>query len=190
MSSRVTEMPRPAPGPLHGRSGGGDRSVWALAGAALATAAAWAIFSRMPAMPVRVGPIVTDTMVPLGYQLSVFPAFGAFVGTLALDVARRSERATWPTRAMLLALTGSLAAARLTGTLPLSGHALFLFGVLAYELTPPARRDAHVSLALVIPALLVVGWCKLVVWGDPLWFGVSTVLGVLIGVALARIARS
>jgi len=187
MSSRVTEMPRPAPAPLRGR---GDRGVWALAGAALATAVAWAIFSRVPAMPVRVGPIVTDTMVPLGYQLSVFPAFGAFVGALTLDVARGSERGTWLPRAMLLALTGSLAAARLSGALPLSGHALFLFGVLAYELAPPAGRDAHVSLALVIPALLVVGWCKLVVWGDPLWFGASTVLGVVIGAALARVARS
>jgi len=166
------------------------RSAAALAGAAIATLAAWAVFARMPAMPVRVGPIVTDTMVPLGYQLSVFPAFGAFVGALALDVARGIDRPTWLPRAMLLASTGSLAAARLTGTLPLSGHALFLFGVLAYELAPPSGRDSHVSLALVIPALLVVGWCKLVVWGDPLWLGASAVLGALIGVALARIARS
>jgi hypothetical protein len=166
------------------------RSAAALGGAAFATVAAWAVFAQMPAIPVRVGPIVTDTMVPLGYQLSVFPAFGAFVAALALDVARGSERATWLPRAMLLVSTGSLAAARLTGTLPLSGHALFLFAMLAYELAPPAGRDSHVSLALVIPALLVVGWCKLVVWGDPLWFGASTVLGVLIGAALARVARS
>jgi hypothetical protein len=166
------------------------RSGAALAGAALTTVTAWAVFARMPAIPVRVGPIVTDTMVPLGYQLSVFPAFGAFVGALALDLFRGNERPTWLPRAMLLASTGSLAAARLTGTLPLSGHALFLFAMLAYELARPAGRDSHVSLALVIPALLVVGWCKLVVWGDPLWFGVSTVLGVLIGAALARIARS
>jgi hypothetical protein len=184
--TRVTEMPRTA----HGPAGRSIRGGWALLGAALATGAACLVFARMPAMPVRVGHVVMDTTVPLGYQLSVFPAFGAFLGALALDAARGDERRTWLPRALLLASTGLLATARLTGALPLSGHGLFLFAALAYELTPPAGRDAHVSLALVIPGLLVVGWCKLVVWGDPFWFGASAALGVLVGVALARIARA
>lgn len=192
MTSRVTEMPagphqhwRPLFGSLRGAT--------ALLGAAFATAAAWAAFAQMPPMPVRVGHVILETTVPLGYQLSVFPAFGAFLAALALDVARGDDRRTWVPRALLLASTGLLATARLMGALPLSGHGLFLFAALAYELAPPPGRDAqdaHVSLSLAIPGLLVVGWCKLVVWGDPLWFGVSAVLGTLIGVALARVARA
>jgi hypothetical protein len=189
MSSRVTEMPAGAHGPL----GHATRGASALVGAAFATAAAWAAFSRMPAMPVRVGHVVLETTVPLGYQLSVFPAFGAFLAVLALDVARGDDRRTWLPRALLLASTGLLATARLLGALPLSGHGIFLFAALAYELAPPPSRDAqdsHVSMALAIPGLLVVGWCKLVVWGDPVWLGASAALGAVIGLALARIARA
>jgi hypothetical protein len=134
--------------------------------------------------------VVSTATVPLGYQLSVFPAFGAFVGALALDAARGDERRTWLPRAVLLATTGLLSVARVAGALPLSGHALFLFAALAYEVAPPADRDSPLSLAMIIPALLVVGWCKLVVWGDPLWFGVSAVLGSLLGAVLARLARA
>jgi hypothetical protein len=90
----------------------------------------------------------------------------------------------------LVAATGLLSVARVAGTLPLSGHALFLFAVLGYELAPPTDRDAPLSLALVIPSLLVVGWCKLVVWGDPLWFSASAVLGTALGAVLARLARA
>jgi hypothetical protein len=133
---------------------------------------------------------VRDATVPLDYQLSVFPAFGAFLGALVLDIARGDDRRTWLPRALLVASTGVLAVARLAGALPLSGHALFLFALLGYELAPPADRDAHLSLGLVIPALLVVGWCKLVVWGDPLWFAASTAMGLAIGAALARLARA
>ncbi len=160
------------------------------AAALLAAAAAWIVFARLAPMHVLVGRTLTEATVPLGYQLSVFPAFGAFAGALALDVVRGAERRTWVARGALLATIGTLAIARLAGALPLSGHALFLFGVLAYELAPPSDRDAHVSLALVLPALLVVGWCKLVVWGDPLWFGASAVLGAALGALLARLARA
>jgi hypothetical protein len=161
-----------------------------LAFAVLAGLVAWAVFARLPPMVVRIGFSASAATVPLGYQLSVFPAFGAFSGALALDVARAEDRRTWLPRAALLASTGLLAVARVAGTLPLSGHALFLFAVLGHELAPPTDRDAPVSLALVIPALLVVGWCKLVVWGDPLWFGVSAALGTALGVVLARVARA
>jgi hypothetical protein len=146
--------------------------------AVLAGLLAWAVFSRLPPMVVRVGFAASGATVPLGYQLSVFPVFGAFCGALALDLVRGDDRRTWLPRAALVATTGLLSVARVAGTLPLSGHALFLFAVLGYEL------------ALVIPSLLVVGWCKLVVWGDPLWFGASAVLGTALGAVLARIARA
>jgi hypothetical protein len=181
VSTRVTEMPRAPPVP---------RLARVLASAALAALLAWTLFARLPPMVVRVGFAASGRTVPLGYQLSVFPAFGAFCGALALDVVRAVDRRTWLPRAALVAATGLLSVARVAGTLPLSGHALFLFAVLGYELAPPTERDAPVSLALVIPSLLVVGWCKLVVWGDPLWFGVSAVLGTALGVVLARVARA
>jgi hypothetical protein len=166
------------------------RAALVLASAAATTLAAWAVFSRLEPMHVQIGLSRVDTTVPLGYQLSVFPAFGAFVGALVLDVTRREERRTWWARALLVGLLGVLAVARVAGALPLSGHALFLFGALAYEVAPPSDRDSVTVLTLVTPALLVVAWCKLVVWGDPLWLGASALLGALVGAALARIARS
>jgi hypothetical protein len=166
------------------------RTGWVLAAAAASSLLAWAVFGRMAPMQVMVGTVLTEASVPLGYQLAVFPAFGAFVGALALDIARAEERRSWLPRALVVASTGALSVARLAGALPLSGHALFLFAVLGYELAPPSDRDAHVSLALVLPALLVVGWCKLVVWGDPAWFAASAVLGLAVGVLLARVARA
>lgn len=181
MSTRVTEMPRVPTVP---------RLAWVLTFAVLAGLLAWAVFSRLPPMIVRVGFSASEATVPLGYQLSVFPAFGAFCGALALDIARADDRRTWLPRVALVAATGLLSVARVAGTLPLSGHALFLFAVLGYELAPPTDRDAPLSLALVIPSLLVVGWCKLVVWGDPLWFSASAVLGTALGAVLARLARA
>jgi hypothetical protein len=166
------------------------RAALVLSSAALATGAAWALFARLAPMHVQIGLSRIDATVPLGYQLSVFPAFGAFVGALALDVARRDERRSWGPRALLVASLGLLAALRVSGALPLSGHALFLFGALAYEIAPPSDRDSTVVLTLVAPALLVVAWCKLVVWGDPLWLGASAVLGALVGGVLARAARA
>lgn len=166
------------------------RTAALLALAATVTAAAWTLFARLPAMPVRVGMSAVDGSVPLGYQLSVFPAFGAFLGGLAADVARAEARRTWLPRALLAAGFCALAVARVAGALPLSGHAVVLFGVLAYAVTAPADRDAHVLAALATPALLVVAWCKLVVWGDPVWFAASAALGAAAGAAVARIARS
>jgi hypothetical protein len=166
------------------------RAAFVLASAAAVTLAAWILFSRLEPMHVQIGLSRVDATVPLGYQLSVFPAFGAFVGALVLDVARSEERRTWWPRVLLVGLLGVLAVARVAGALPLSGHALFLFGALAYQIAPPSDRDSATVLTLVAPALLVVAWCKLVVWGDPLWLGASAMLGALVGGVLARAARS
>jgi hypothetical protein len=179
MSSMAPTLGKPLP-----------RAALLLAFSAALTAAAWAVFARLPAMPVRIGMSVVDAAVPLGYQVSVFPALGAFVGALGVDVARAEARRSWLPRLLLVGLLCALAAARVAGALPLSGHALLLFGVVSYAVTAPADRDAHVLVALAAPALLVVTWCKLVVWGDPAWFGVSAVLGAAAGAAVARIARS
>ena len=166
------------------------RTALLLVFSAVATAAAWAVFARLPAMPVHIGMSAVDAAVPLGYQVSVFPVLGAFVGALALDVARAEARRTWLPRLLLVGALCALAAARVAGALPLSGHALLVFGVLAYAITAPADRDAPLLAALAAPALLVVAWCKVVVWSDPGWFGASAVLGAAAGALVARIARS
>jgi hypothetical protein len=191
MATRCMPMVKPERQPV-------PRGAWLLAGAAVATALACAVFASMPPMQVHVGRAVMSTTVPIGYQLSVFPAFGAMLASIVLDLggrdgadpARRARLRTSVARALLVAITGGLSVARLAGALPLSGHALFLFAALAYALVPPTDRDAPVVLGTAIPALLVVGWSKLVVWGDPVWFGVSAVLGTAIGAALARVSRS
>jgi hypothetical protein len=180
-------MPRPARFPRIARI---PRTGWVLAAAAASSLIAWAVFGRVEPMRVMVGTVLTEASVPLGYQIAVFPAFGAFVGALTLDVSRAEERRSWVPRALVVASTGALSLARLAGALPLSGHALFLFALLGYEIAPPSDRDANLSLALVLPALLVVGWCKLVVWGDPVWFAASAALGLAVGVLLARAARA
>jgi hypothetical protein len=179
MAPPVAEPAKPLP-----------RTAVLLAFSAVVTLAAWAVFARLPAMPVRIGMSAVDAAVPLGYQVSVFPALGAFVGALAVDVARSEARRTWVPRLLLVGTLCALAAARVAGALPLSGHALFLFGVLSYAITAPADRDAHILVALAAPALLVVAWCKLVVWGDPGWFAASAVIGAAAGALVARIARS
>jgi hypothetical protein len=168
------------------------RAAWLVGFAGVAMAAAWAVFVRLPPMHVRIGLTEVDSTVPLGYQLSVFPAFGAFLGALALDgvQAREASRRAWVARALLVGLLALLSVVRLTGALPLSGHALFLFGVLGYEIAPPSDRDSAVLLTLVTPALLVVAWCKLVVWGDVGWFCGSAAVGSVLGAALARAARA
>jgi len=63
------------------------RAALVLASGAAATLGVWALFARLEPMHVQVGLSRIDATVPLGYQLSVFPAFGAFIGALGLDVA-------------------------------------------------------------------------------------------------------
>src|SRR5271155_5206887 len=79
VSTRVSEMPRVPPVP---------RLPWGLTFSVLPGLLAWPVFSRLPPMVVRVGFAASGATVPLGYQLSVFPAFGAFCGALALDLTR------------------------------------------------------------------------------------------------------
>ena len=112
--------------------------IFVLASAAATTLAAWAVFSRLEPMHVQIGLSRVDTTVPLGYQLSVFPAFGAFVGALVLDVTRREEKRTWWARALLVGLLGMLAGER--GALLALRH----FGGQFYEATP-AQMPAHAS---------------------------------------------
>jgi hypothetical protein len=167
-----------------------DEGLWAIAAAGAATAIAWVVFSRLPPMPVRIGSASIDALVPTQYQVSVFPAFAAFVALLAIDVARGRAQKTWWPRAALVAVTGALAIVRLGGAIPISGHALFLGAALAYALAPPVDRAAHVLVAAVIPGLLVTGWYMLVVWGDGGWFAASLALGAAIGALLARRGRA
>jgi hypothetical protein len=185
-------MPRPAPianlvQTLRAR---GTRTAWILAAASASTALAWLALEPTQAAEVQIGDTLTKASVLRGYQLSVFPALGAFVGALALDASRAQDPRSLRPRAVLVASAVLLSIGRLAGALPLCGHALALFAILGYELAPPSSRDAHLSLALAVPALLVVGWCKLVVWGDPAWFGLSAALGLAIGTWLARRARA
>jgi hypothetical protein len=181
LAAHATAMPRLPPAP---------RLAWVLGGATVAVLLAWVVFASIPPVAVRVGRAATEAIAPLGYQLSAFPVLGAFVGALVLDLLRGDDRRTHAPRVLLVLVTGTLASARLAGALPLSGHALLLFAVLGYELAPPTDRDAPVSLALLMPSLLVVGWCKLVVWGDAFWFAASAALGLALGAVLARIARA
>jgi hypothetical protein len=167
------------------------RTAWACAAALVSTLLAWVAFGPAAQAHVLVGRAVADASILLGYQLSVFPVLGAFAGALAIDAARGENRRSFVPRALLIASSGVLGLVRATGALPVSGHAFFLLAVIGYELAPPgSNRDADVSLALALPALLVVGWCKLVVWGDPAWFGLSAALGLGVGAWLARWARA
>jgi len=95
MWSQAQDMRTPVP-----------RAAWLVGFAVAATAAAWAIFAHLPPLPVRVGTAALGASVPLGYQLSVFPAFGAFVGALALDCVRGEARRTWLFRAALVGSIG------------------------------------------------------------------------------------
>jgi hypothetical protein len=165
------------------------RPAWLLGAALLAAAVAWWVVTTLPPMHVRVGGHPTRELVPPVYQMSVFPAFAAFVAALALDALGGHDSRTWRPRAALVLATGMLAIVRLGGWVPFSGHGLFLAAVLAYEVTRPAAPDAHVLVALVVPGLLVAGWYKLVVWGDPWWFVASLAAGAALGVVLARRAR-
>jgi hypothetical protein len=160
----------------------------ALALAAAGTAVAWVAFSRL-SFPVRVGTESIAKTAPVVYQVSAFPAFCTFVALFAVDVLRKRDRRTWAARAALLAATSALALVRLHGDVPVSGHALFLFAALAYELIVPVDAEAPLVVAMIIPGLLVTGWYKLAVWGDAGWFAASAVAGCALGALLGRAAR-
>jgi hypothetical protein len=151
-----------------------DRALVALAALAGGVAAG-ALFAQRPPMRVRVGMQLSDERVPAHYQASVFFAWSAFVAALALDVARGRERASWPARAALLGATAIVAAQRLSGRSPLSGHAVFLAAMLASD---PAQTPFGRSLAAVGLAVTAVYKLR---WQDARGLALSSAVGALIG---------
>jgi hypothetical protein len=149
--------------------------------AVFVAAAAWTGFTLGPPMPVQVGMDRLDAHVPPHYQASVFPAFTVCVVTLGRDVLRHSARPTWFPRALLIGLTGLIAVVRLTGALPLSGHAVFLAAAIGYEAFPPLGAEGKLVIALAGLGLLVVGYYKIAVWGDSTWLALSLIAGAVIG---------
>lgn len=140
-----------------------------------------------PAAPVLIGTRPIPLSVPPDYQVSVFPAFGAWAATLALDAARGGP--AWRARALLLVATSALAVLRLLALIPVSGHALFAGAVLGHELCAPRAQRTPLALSLAAVCLAWTAWYKLVVWGDPGWFAASTLGGAALGLALARRKR-
>lgn len=192
-----------------------DGATLLLAGAAAGgTGLAWLYFSSRPLMPVLAGLRETGALVPVHYQASVFPAFCWFSAALGLDLARGAARATWAPRAALLASTGLLAVARLGGTLPLSGHAVFLAAVIGFEIAQgqpapseqrqpaPSEHDGPSTSAardrpantrpsawLAAPGLAITAWYKLAVWDDGPWLAASTLVGGAVGLACGAWAK-
>jgi hypothetical protein len=169
-----------------------DGRVELFLAAALVTAVAWAGFHLGPPMPVQVGMVRINETVPADYQASAFPAFTVFVLALVRDVLRDSARSTWLPRAILIGLTGLIAVVRLTGALPLSGHAVFLAAVIAYEVIPPLSPEGKLAAVLAALGSLIVGYYKIGVWGDWIWLTLSVTAGAVIGTgsriwALARV---
>jgi hypothetical protein len=138
-------------------------------------AAAWLYFAARPPALALVGTTPIDEVVPPVYQASAFFAFGAH-GAAAL-VERRGERAR---RVALLAITSAIAVARLTGAIPLSGHAVFLAAAAAFDLRQGSPGRA-LRLAVVAAALVVTAAFKLFVWHDAAWLVASLVVGAAIG---------
>ena len=127
-------------------------------------------------MQVRVGSRPTDAFTPAHYQLCVFPAWGAFAAVLARDLA--VGRDGWMPRLALLSATGALAVARLAGGSPLSGHAVFLAALTAFELT--ASRRTPFALPLALGAFGITAFYKFR-WGDAAGLARSSALGAAIG---------
>jgi hypothetical protein len=149
-------------------------------------------------MPVLSGLQETGALVPVHYQASVFPAFCWFSAALGLDLIRGAGRASLAPRALLLASTGLLAAARLGGALPLSGHAIFLAAVVGFELGGGSsgsrahdREGAPTRPAawLAAPGLAITAWYKLAVWDDGPWFAASALVGGAMGLACGAWAK-
>jgi hypothetical protein len=112
-----------------------------------------------------VGVTVRATLVPWWYQASAFPPFFLL---LAMLLESRNRRII----AFLLAGCSALAAVRLSGLIPLSGHAVFLSAALGYAV---ATRDRPVGLSAAA-GLLLTAWYKLQ-WRDELFFAVSCMVG-------------
>lgn len=162
-----------------------ERVRWAatIAGAAVLGVGSWLWFASRPGMPVLVGTRQLAELVPAHYQACVFPAFGALIGLIGLDLVQRSG-GSWRGRAMVVAVTSALSVLRLLGWLPMSGHALFLSAAMVHERATPDRDRVWL---FAIPGLGVTAWYKLAVWDDPLWFVVSCAAGALVGWVAGRV---
>ncbi len=161
------------------------RRLLVVAAAILGTLAAWAFFASRPPMLAQVGMEVIDLPVPAHYQAAAFPTFSAWLFVLCLEVADRGLWGALP-RASSLGLTGALAAVRLTGALPFSGHALFLAAALAFD-AAQAREQRPLLLVFSTAGLAVTAYYKLAVWNDPFWFLSSLAIGAAVG-GLAAVA--
>ncbi|MBN1771918.1 MAG: hypothetical protein JXB32_11685 [Deltaproteobacteria bacterium] len=156
--------------------------------AAVGTASAAVVFSLLPPWHVVVGAEERDVLVPLHYQLGVFPAYLGFVAAALLDTRGTTARG-WLPRILLALLLGVLAAVRLGGALPLSGHALACAALIVEGVATRRRDESRWIVALASAGLLLTGWYKVVEWGDPMWFGVSMVAGGILGLAGALCGR-
>jgi hypothetical protein len=163
----------------------------AIGGASIATFAGTAWFWAHPPMHVLVGSETIDALVPVHYQASAFPAFGAMVAAVLLALwERRAERRD-RVRAALLLSCSIVAAARLLVTIPLSGHVVFLTAALVFERWLHVSKRVPFAWLLACAGIVVTAWYKLAVWDDYAWFAMSGVVGVAMGGAGATLlARS
>lgn len=145
-----------------------------------AAAASWIVFASLPASRVMVGTHTIDSVVPLHYQASVFPAFGAYCGALALDLVA-GDRSIWLGRVVLVVAVVGLVVVRLTGHIGLSGHAVGCAALGMESMAGRRRSESGVVLALAAMGLAVTGWYKLGIWGDPGWFLLSVATGAAVG---------
>lgn len=164
------------------------RRLLVLGASALGTLAAWVFFASRPPMLAQVGMQVIDAPVPAHYQAAAFPTFSAWLVLLGMEaIGSGGFRRALP-RAVTLGVTGLLAAVRLTGALPFSGHALFLAAAVVFDAIRAGRlRPLLLTLSMV--GLGVTAYYKLAVWNDALWFLGSLGLGAGVGGA-AAIAES
>lgn len=161
------------------------RAPWvaplALASAVIGTGLAAAWFWAHPS-PVLIGTTPSEFMVPWSYQACAFPPLCVLITTAFADLLNRR----WMEGVSALALCAGcslVALIRLAGLIPLSGHGLFLSAVLVFELRRgPSRAPGALLLAAL--GLCLTGFFKFFVWHDGLNFGLSAILGSLIGWAV------
>src|SRR5262249_15912134 len=100
----------------------------------------------------------------------------------------RAGARAWAPRLVVIAATGALAVVRLSGASPLSGHAVLLVALGAYESALPSARS-RITIGFAPPRLFVTPFYKRSVWHDAAWFAVSAAVGLAIGGVCALFAR-
>jgi hypothetical protein len=159
------------------------RRRFALAAAVLGGLVSFAWFAARPAMPVLAGMQPLALTVPAHYQAAVFPAFGAFIATVAFDAADRGSPLR--ERLVLALVTSALALLRLLAIVPLSGHAFFCAALFAHDLCAPRTVRTPFGLTLAGASLGVTAWYKLFAWADGWWLLASTAAGAAVGAICA-----